>query len=51
MEPDNVAGENSLQDDVLPWEDLDHVPRGERDVKEEANLAAETFSVANLRRT
>ena len=39
METDQVTAEDALEDEVVPGEDPDDVPGGERNVQEEADLA------------
>jgi hypothetical protein len=43
-----VTAEDALEDDVAPGEDLDHVPGGEGDVEEEAELAGQPFLFCHL---
>ena len=39
VKADQVAAEDALEDEVVPGEDFDHVPGGEGNVKEVADLA------------
>ena len=48
VEPHQVAAKDSLQHQVVPGEDLDHVPGGEGDVKKESYLARNIFLLCHL---
>ncbi len=48
VKPDQIAAQNALKNHVDPWEDLDNVPRGERNVQEETNFAAQVLLVSHL---
>ena len=48
VKTNEVTAEDALQNQVVPREDLDHVPRWKRNVQKEPDLAENVFLLCNL---